>query len=59
MTVEFEVPNYTVPENDGSVTVCVTTSTGIGQSFSIGVQATPKTTSNAATCKPVTASSYK
>ena len=57
--VEFEVANYTVPENNGTVTVCVITSTGTAVSFTVGVQAVPKTTSNAATRKPMVTDMFK
>ena len=58
MEIEFEVPNYTVPENNGSVFVCLRTNTGTAQSISIGVRASEKTTGDIATGKPVF-SSYK
>ena len=51
--VEFEFPNYTVLETNGSVAVCAITSTGIARFLNIGFEATAKMTINAATREPI------
>lgn len=48
VTVEFGSPNYTVPENEGTVSVCLTTSIGSDQPLNVIVATAPKT----ATGKP-------
>ena len=42
MRVEFEMPMYTVPENNGSVYVCLTTSIGSTATTVVTVTASEK-----------------
>ena len=48
VTVEFGSPNYSVPENEGTISVCLTTNIGSDQPLSVIVGTAPKT----ATGKP-------
>ena len=43
VTLQFESPNYSVVENEGSVTVCLANSIGSDQPISVNVSTAPKT----------------
>lgn len=43
LTVQFGSPNYSVLENNGTVTVCLTTNIGSNQSVSVIISTAPKT----------------
>lgn len=41
--MEFSSPKYSVPENVGTVTLCLTTNIGSNQSVSVVISTDPKT----------------
>ena len=49
LTVDFGSPTYTIPENGGSVPVCLTTDVGSSEPVNLFISTTPKS----ATCECV------
>lgn len=43
LTIQFGSPNYSVLENNGTVTVCLTTNIGSSQTVSVIISTAPKT----------------
>ena len=50
-TIEFDSPDYTVIEDNGTVTVCLTTNRGIASALDVEVVASFKPSSSNPACK--------